>query len=119
MVAGSEIKINAEGIFITTPKTFRVRANSHNFEQGERVDFKIPILPKFGEHYLHFVGVDSNDAPLANHSYIIFDEYGEIISQGVLDDEGRTELLYYNSSKKYEMHIMHNDDFLERDRENQ
>lgn len=34
MVAGSEIKINAEGIFITTPKVFNVKAEMMEFLGG-------------------------------------------------------------------------------------
>lgn len=39
MVAGTEIKITPEGIFITTPNAFKVKASKHEFLEGGRGAF--------------------------------------------------------------------------------
>lgn len=106
MVAGLEIKINEHGIFITTPKTFQVKSNEKVIMEGEYIPYEVPVLPQEGECYLHFVGTDTNSTPLANRPYVIFDDYGEIISEGVLDENGETTVVHYNNLKNYHVHIM-------------
>ena len=44
MVAGTEIKITPEGVFITTPNTFKVKASKHELLEGAGVQFSVPKL---------------------------------------------------------------------------
>lgn len=108
MVAGSKLLINEHGIFITTPKTFQVKSSEKVMIGGEYIPYKVPVLPQEGEYYLHFVGTDTNGMPLANRPYIIFDDHGEIISEGVLDENGETTVMHHNNLKNYHIHIMDN-----------
>ena len=71
MVAGTEIKITPEGVFITTPNVFKVKASKHEFLDGEGVQFSVPKLPKSGNYNLYFEMLDKSYNPLAGKSYIV------------------------------------------------
>ncbi|MFW2013148.1 hypothetical protein [Acinetobacter bereziniae] len=46
MAGGSQIIISSDGIIIKTPREFKVFAGQHKFENGAKVNFSLPILPK-------------------------------------------------------------------------
>jgi type VI secretion system secreted protein VgrG len=45
MAAGSQIRIDKNGITITTPNRFIANAAQHVFQSGASVDVQLPILP--------------------------------------------------------------------------
>ncbi|WP_394261755.1 hypothetical protein [Moraxella boevrei] len=106
MVAGSEIKITPEGVFITTPNIFKVKASKHELLEGEGVQFSLPKLPKVGNYNLHFKMEDDAGNPLAGKNYILYDETGDVVSMGVLDDEGKTPILHDRVEKEYFIHVL-------------
>ena len=106
MVAGTEIKITPEGIFITTPNAFKVKASKHEFLEGEGVRFSVPRLPKNGNYNLYFEMLDKSYNPLAGKSYILYDEKGDIVSIGTLDSDGKTPVLYDKTEKEYFIHVL-------------
>nr|WP_309577428.1 hypothetical protein [Moraxella osloensis] len=106
MVAGTEIKITPEGVFITTPNTFKVKASKHELLEGAGVQFSVPKLPKAGNYNLHFKMEDNAGNPLAGKNYILYDEEGDVVSMGVLDDEGKTPVLYDTVQKEYFIHVL-------------
>lgn len=73
---------------------------------GERVGFEVPRLPRFGEYYLHFVMKDEYDNPLSGKNYILYNDKGEVIKTGVLDEEGKTSVLYDNLERGYYIHVL-------------
>ena len=66
---------------------------------GERVPFRLPRLPKLGDYYLHFVMKDENDHPLSGKSYILYNNDGEIVETGILDEEGKLRCCMINLKK--------------------
>lgn len=106
MVAGTELKITPEGVFITTPHAFKVKASKHELLEGAGVQFSVPRLPKAGDYNLHFKMEDDSGNALAGKNYILYDEEGDVVSMGVLDDEGKTPVLYDKFEKDYFIHVL-------------
>lgn len=106
MVAGTELKITPDGVFITTPGIFKVKANKHEMLEGAGVAFSVPKLPKSGNYNLHFEMLDKSNQPHAGKSYILYDENGDVVSMGVLDNEGKTPVLYDTVEKEYFIHVL-------------
>lgn len=51
-------------------------------------------------------GTDEYDNPLSGKNYILYNDKGEVIKTGVLDEEGRTSVLYDNLEKEYYIYIV-------------
>ncbi|OOS02257.1 hypothetical protein SAMN02745664_11329 [Moraxella cuniculi DSM 21768] len=75
-------------------------------EGGERVRYEVPRLPRFGEYYLHFVMKDEYNNLLSGKNYILYNDKGEIVKTGVLDEEGKTSVLHDNLEKEYYIHVL-------------
>ena len=87
---GSQIKINASGVFITTAGVFEVKAAEHKLLGGENIPINIPELIE-SKGVLKLMYEDSNLDPVANAPYtVIFDDGTRI--DGKLDQLGEAEI---------------------------
>lgn len=104
MVAGTEIKITPDGVFITTPNIFKVKANQHIFENGATIGMPpFPILPKAYSLRFHFT--DDNDIPYPHTPYIATNKAtGEVI-KGMTDKDGLTQFFYSDAPEDVEVHL--------------
>lgn len=104
MVAGSEIKINAEGIFITTPKVFNVKAEMMEFLGGEQVPMpELPFLPKLYTLRFHFT--NDNNVPYAHTAYTAHNKATGESFKGITDSSGKTQVFYTDSQEDIEIHL--------------
>ena len=72
-VGGTELKITPEGVFITTPGIFKVKASEHVFEGGDSTPFKNLQLPK-----LENIGYSLRFAPYgSDENFELLDWLGE------------------------------------------
>ena len=68
-VGGTELKITPEGVFITTPGIFRVKASEHVFEGGGKVNYKLPNLPAMYSGV--YKVLDELGKPVVDKKYLI------------------------------------------------
>lgn len=86
---GSQIKINASGVFPTTGGKFEVKAGQHLFMGGAQVSAQLPALPKFdNKNWIALEHLDVDRQPFANLGYKIFFENNQVI-EGKLDEHGK------------------------------
>ncbi|MFV7479058.1 type VI secretion system Vgr family protein [Acinetobacter junii] len=52
---GSQLKINADGVFSTTGGKFESKAGQHLFATGAKVSYEVPELPKIGPSAIKFL----------------------------------------------------------------
>lgn len=100
MVAGTEIKITPEGVFITTPGIFRVKANEHVFEGGDRVDYK-PYefhTKNFLELNYHWPTLE----PVYKAPYLVVFDNGQEF-KGFLDENGYAKIENVPVNQDYEV----------------
>ncbi|WP_019519604.1 hypothetical protein [Faucicola boevrei] len=93
MVAGTELKITPEGIFITTENKFEVKADKHIFKEGGSVNINIPKLPiiqlgDFGEGFI--LTEKSTQSKITNQRLWVKREDGAI-QEFQTDDKGETK----------------------------
>ncbi|RYL13363.1 hypothetical protein [Acinetobacter baumannii] len=92
MAGGSQIIINKDGITIITPAKFEAKAGQHLFKSGAQADFSVPSLPDLENPYiLQYIVKNKENKILANKSYILFDEDGNI-QKGKTDQNGLMKL---------------------------
>ncbi|WP_216605639.1 type VI secretion system Vgr family protein [Acinetobacter indicus] len=86
---GSQLKINASGIFPTTGGKFEVKAGQHQFVNGKNVSAKFPALPIFkllpNKVELKYIYDDLKPVAQAPFKLIFADGSSQ---EGVLDAEG-------------------------------
>jgi type VI secretion system secreted protein VgrG len=86
---GSQIKINASGVFPTTGGKFEVKAGQHLFMGGGKASAQLPALPKFNnKNWIALEHLDVDQQPFANLGYKIFFENNQVI-EGKLDEHGK------------------------------
>ncbi|OPH35845.1 Uncharacterised protein [Moraxella lacunata] len=104
MVAGSEIKINEHGVFITTPKIFKVKAETTKLLEGEQVPMpNLPFLPKLYTLCFHFTNDDN--VPYAHTAYTAHNKVTGELFEGITDDKGKTQVFYTDSQEDIEIHL--------------
>lgn len=103
-VAGSELKINEQGVFITTPQTFRVKSNEKEMVGGEYVGFGVPRLPEVKNTNAQFQFVDDDNIPYAHVNYTATYSNGRII-KGVTDENGFTQIFFSTSEQEINVHL--------------
>ncbi|MDM1304372.1 DUF2345 domain-containing protein, partial [Acinetobacter indicus] len=86
---GSQLRINASGIFPTTASKFEVKAGQHQFVNGKNVSAKFPALPTFkllpNKVELKYIYDDLKPVAQAPFKLIFADGSAQ---EGVLDAEG-------------------------------
>ncbi|WP_158651432.1 DUF2345 domain-containing protein, partial [Acinetobacter indicus] len=86
---GSQLKINASGVFPTTASKFEVKAGQHQFVGGAKPSFNVPALPKYNRiNWIALEHFDEDQQPFADLGYKIFFENNQII-EGQLDKDGK------------------------------
>lgn len=107
MVAGTELKITPDGVFITTTGIFKVKANEHVLDEGGQVDVNIPNLPvvqigNFGEGFRLFE--ETTKTLIPNHTLWVKRESGEI-QQIDTDEKGETKQIKADHAEKIKVLI--------------
>ena len=91
-VGGTELKITPEGVFITTPGVFRVKAGEHVFEGGGKVPLKFPELPSVGPFMKKFHFFSLEGEAISNAIVKVFDSQAKkILWEGKTDSSGIAE----------------------------
>lgn len=49
---------------------------------------------------------DEYDNPLSSKNYILYNDKGEVVKTGILDEEGKTSVFYDKLEKEYYIHIL-------------
>lgn len=104
---GSELKLNASGVFGTTNMKFEAKAGQHVFLGGERVDHPMYLLPKVAQDksYTKKIILKNSDGDyLSNQNYFVFFENGEVES-GKTNTQGETHLIETDQSEQFYIHI--------------
>ena len=105
-VCGTELKMTPEGVFITTPGIFKVKASEHVFEDKGKVNFKLPNLPntklpfsnKFDVYDLFY------KYAFDEIEYIAETASGQLI-EGTLDEHGRTGTIMSSKQESFDIAI--------------
>ena len=95
-VGGTELKITPEGVFITTPGVFRVKASEHCFEGGGKVSYKLPNLPAMYSGV--YKVLNELGKPVENKKYLITLPNGQKIL-GATNADGETVKAYSTNPK--------------------
>ena len=93
-VGGTELKITPEGVFITTPGIFKVKAGEHVLEEGGKVSYRLPVLANVKEYFdqaFIIINQETNQ-PIPNCKYRIIRADGSI-EEGESDEEGYTHIV--------------------------
>ena len=108
---GSQLKINASGVFSTTGGKFESKAGQHSFVSGENVNAQLPKMPEsgifsrrfdFGDIFSKVELKQQVKFKFVNHS-----RKTEFI--GVLDELGRTQRFFSDSADDVEAIILGHD----------
>ncbi len=105
MAGGSQIKINKQGITITTNGKVLYHAREHIFGGEREVRYELPKFPKVIDYYSNKLDVFNlfNENGLKNIKYSMLNGNGEV-QTGVLDEYGRTERI--RSAKKENIKVL-------------
>lgn len=95
-VGGTELKITPDGVFITTPGVFRVKASEHCFEGGGKVSYKLPNLPAMYSGV--YKVLNELGKPVENKKYLITLPNGQKIL-GATNADGETVKAYSTNPK--------------------
>ena len=86
---GSQLRINASGIFPTTASKFEVKAGQHLFVGGAQVNAQLLALPEFdNKNWIALEHLDVDRQPFSNLGYKIFFQNNQVI-EGKLDEHGK------------------------------
>ena len=103
---GSELKINSSGIFVTTAGKFENKAGQHLFKGGSKQILQLPKLPQLvlaqGPFSGRFQLFKTNGRNFEGYKYFIKDMRGNILKEGITDNQGFTEQVVTEKSIKVE-----------------
>ncbi|HBY5596893.1 TPA: DUF2345 domain-containing protein, partial [Klebsiella pneumoniae] len=100
---GSQLKINANGVFSTTGGKFESKAGQHLFTGGAKVSYEVPELPKNGPYAVDFLFASLAGNGIENAKIQLYEpDKKEIIWEGKTDLRGKSNLSLQNESKRYE-----------------
>ncbi|EXC30950.1 hypothetical protein J577_1622 [Acinetobacter sp. 263903-1] len=100
---GSQLKINANGVFSTTGGKFESKAGQHLFTGGAKVSYEVPELPKIGLYAVDFLFSSLAGTGIGNAKIQMYEpDKKEIIWEGVTDSIGKSNLSVQEESKRYE-----------------
>lgn len=109
---GSQIKINAQGIFTTTGGKFESKAGQHEFTNGEKLSYEIPQLPNT---VLYSNKLDIYDlfweSDLNQLSYKAFIPDTNAFVSGQIDEHGRTGRISTADPSKVQVLVGSNDEW--------
>ena len=100
---GSQLKINANGVFSTTGGKFESKAGQHLFVSGAKVSYEVPELPKIGPYAVDFLFSSLAGMGIENAKIQMYEpDKKEIIWEGVTNSTGKSDLSMQEESKRYE-----------------
>ncbi|MCK4096256.1 type VI secretion system Vgr family protein [Acinetobacter radioresistens] len=100
---GSQLKINANGVFSTTGGKFESKAGQHLFTGGAKVSYEVPELPKIGLYAVDFLFSSLAGTGIGNAKIQMYEpDKKEIIWEGITDSIGKSNLSVQEESKRYE-----------------
>ena len=103
---GSQLKINADGVFSTTGGKFEVKAGQHLFATGAKVSYEVPELPKIGPSAIKFLFTSIFGEAIPEAKVIVFDDLEKhTLWEGVTDKNGLTPLLESEDAKNYSTYL--------------
>ena len=110
-VGGTELKITPEGVFITTPGIFRVKAGEHVFEGGDKVIANLPHFPTSGiySRRFDFSELFDNEELIKGIRYKLINHSKNTSCFGILDEYGRTPRVFGNEADDIEAIIIGHD----------
>ncbi|MFX5487086.1 DUF2345 domain-containing protein, partial [Acinetobacter baumannii] len=109
---GSQLKINANGVFSTTGGKFESKAGQHLFTSGAKVSYEVPQLPSTMMYSNKLDVYDLFwDFDLSRLSYVAKFKNGRV-STGSLDENGRTARISSDSSEPAEVFVDTNTDWV-------
>ena len=100
---GSQIKLNASGIFPTTGGKFEVKAGQHLFGGGAKVSISkitLPNPPPLDKNIGKFFLYKGDGSPFIEHEYKILDKAGNVLKQGITNQFGETDYVQTEQSEK-------------------
>jgi type VI secretion system secreted protein VgrG len=106
---GSQIKINAQGIFTTTGGKFESKAGQHSFVGGATVNAELPNIPTNKNYsnkldlYHLFVG-----EKFLNIEYQYLDKNTNTYITGNLDEDGQTQDYFSDVQKEFDILVGYN-----------
>ncbi|WP_151830092.1 type VI secretion system Vgr family protein [Acinetobacter junii] len=103
---GSQLKINADGVFSTTGGKFESKAGQHLFATGAKVSYEVPELPKIGPSAIKFLFTSIFGEAIPEAKVIVFDDLEKhTLWEGVTDKNGLTPLLESEDAKNYSTYL--------------
>ncbi len=103
---GSQLKINADGVFSTTGGKFESKAGQHLFATGAKVSYEVPELPKIGPSAIKFLFTSIFGEAIPEAKVIVFDDLEKYtLWEGVTDKNGLTPLLESEDAKNYSTYL--------------
>lgn len=112
---GSQIKINAQGIFTTTDGKFESKAGQHSFVGGARVKAEIPTLPRVQDIKTFTNKWDFYDlfyeANFSEVKYKLINNKNNTYVSGILDQHGRTQRMNTYNNENYDILIGTDDEW--------
>ena len=103
---GSQLKINANGVFSTTGGKFESKAGQHLFATGAKVSYEVPELPKIGPSAIKFLFTSIFGEAIPEAKVIVFDDLEKhTLWEGVTDKNGLTPLLESEDAKNYSTYL--------------
>ncbi|MGE4316050.1 type VI secretion system Vgr family protein [Acinetobacter sp.] len=112
---GSQLKINAEGIFTTTGGKFESKAGQHSFVGGAKVKTEIPTLPVIQDVKTFTNKWDFYDlfyeANFSEVKYKLINNKNNTYVSGTLDQHGRTQRMNTSINEDYDILIGTADDW--------
>lgn len=107
---GSQLKINANGVFSTTGGKFESKAGQHLFTSGAKVSYEVPELPKIGPYAVDFLFSSLAGTGIENARIQMYEpDKKEIIWEGITNLTGKSNLSVQEESKRYEALIGFNE----------
>jgi hypothetical protein len=108
MAAGSQIRIDKNGITITTPNQFTARAAQHIFQGGATVNvnfLKYSPDAKFSQQ-VNLSSLLIHDPQLLQSSYAIKESLsGKPLAEGIINNENLTERIYTKTKENIDIFI--------------
>ena len=106
-VGGTELKITPEGVFITTPGIFRVKAGEHVLEGGDRVLANLPHFPKSGAYSRRFdLSEIFNPEILPVITYNLINHDKSVKTENIFDEENHSIRVFSDKPQNIELELI-------------
>jgi type VI secretion system secreted protein VgrG len=113
---GSQIKINAQGIFTTTGGNFESKAGQHSFVGGQKVKAEIVSLSSINKIKVFTNKWDFYDlfyeTDFSNVGYKLINNQNNTYISGVLDEHGRTQRMNTMTNEHHDILIGTDDEWM-------